>query len=46
MTELLTVDEEKLRTELVQVHEHLARFGDRLPSAVREQLERLDQRVA
>jgi phosphoenolpyruvate carboxykinase (GTP) len=45
MTELLTVDEEKLRTELVQVHEHLARFGDRLPRELRRQLERLDERV-
>jgi len=45
MRELLTVDEDKLRTELVQVHEHLARFGDRLPDEIKQQLERLEQRL-
>jgi phosphoenolpyruvate carboxykinase (GTP) len=45
MTELLTVDEDKLRTELVQIHEHLARFGDRLPAPVSEQLEQLERRL-
>jgi phosphoenolpyruvate carboxykinase (GTP) len=46
MTELLTVDEEKLRTEIVQIHEHLARFGDRLPGEIRDELEKLEQRLA
>jgi phosphoenolpyruvate carboxykinase (GTP) len=43
---LLTVDEDGLRAELPQVREHLARFGDRLPAAVREQLQRLERRLA
>ncbi|MGH2945859.1 MAG: phosphoenolpyruvate carboxykinase (GTP) [Solirubrobacteraceae bacterium] len=42
---LLTVDEDKLRAELPQVREHLARFGDRLPGEVRAQFERLEQRL-
>jgi phosphoenolpyruvate carboxykinase (GTP) len=42
---LLTVDEDKLRAELPQVREHLARFGDRLPGEVRAQFDRLEQRL-
>jgi phosphoenolpyruvate carboxykinase (GTP) len=45
LDELLTVDEGKLRDELPQVREHLAKFGDRLPPSVREHLERLEQRL-
>jgi phosphoenolpyruvate carboxykinase (GTP) len=45
LEELLTVDEAKLRDELPQVREHLAKFGDRLPAAVRAHLERLEQRL-
>jgi phosphoenolpyruvate carboxykinase (GTP) len=45
MAELTSVDEEGLRDELPQVEEHLAKFGDRLPGAVREQLEALKQRL-
>ena len=45
MHELTTVDEEGLRDELPQVEEHLAKFGDRLPGAVRSQLEVLKQRL-
>jgi phosphoenolpyruvate carboxykinase (GTP) len=41
--ELLTVDEDGLRNELEQVREHLARFGDRLPGAVRSQFEALER---
>jgi phosphoenolpyruvate carboxykinase (GTP) len=41
--ELLTVDEDGLRDELEQVREHLARFGDRLPGAVRSQFEALER---
>ena len=33
---LLTVDEDKLRAEIEQVKEHLAKFGDDLPDEVRE----------
>jgi phosphoenolpyruvate carboxykinase (GTP) len=44
--ELLTVDPDQLRDELPQVHEHLAKFGDRLPRVVREHLESLEQQLA
>jgi phosphoenolpyruvate carboxykinase (GTP) len=46
MAELLTVDVDKLKAELPQVEEHLARFGDDLPSAVRSQLEALKSRLS
>jgi phosphoenolpyruvate carboxykinase (GTP) len=42
---LLTADEDKLRDELPQVKEHLARFGDRLPAPVHAHLERLEARL-
>jgi phosphoenolpyruvate carboxykinase (GTP) len=42
---LLSIDEDGLRAELEQVREHLARFGDRLPAAVREQLGMLEERL-
>jgi phosphoenolpyruvate carboxykinase (GTP) len=45
MAELLRVDPEEWKAQLPQVHEHLARFGDRLPDAVRAQLEALEQRL-
>jgi phosphoenolpyruvate carboxykinase (GTP) len=45
LDELLTVDEDKLRDELPQVQEHLAKFGDRLPAPVREHFDRLKQRL-
>ena len=46
LTELLTVDEARVRDELVQVGEHLDQFGDRLPAEVRRQLEMLEQRLS
>ena len=39
---LLTVDEEAVKAELPQVREHLDKFGDRLPSELRAQLDRLE----
>ena len=45
MRELLTVDEDALRTELPQVEEHLASFGDDLPAEVTSQLEALKRRL-
>jgi phosphoenolpyruvate carboxykinase (GTP) len=42
---VLTVDPEAVKAELPQVEEHLAKFGDRLPAAVREQLEALRSRL-
>jgi phosphoenolpyruvate carboxykinase (GTP) len=46
MAKLLEVDPELVREQLPQVHEHFARFGDRLPDELRAQLESLEQRVA
>ncbi len=46
LADLLAVDEDKLRQELPQVREHLAKFGDQLPAAVREQLEALEGRLS
>ena len=45
MEALTTVDEQALRDELPQVEEHLAKFGDDLPSEIRAQLEALKQRL-
>ena len=45
MAELLRVDPELLREQLPQVEEHLARFGDRLPDEISEQLEALRRRL-
>jgi phosphoenolpyruvate carboxykinase (GTP) len=42
---LLTVDPDNVRDELPQVREHLARFGDRLPSEVRKHFELLERRL-
>ena len=46
MAQLLRVDPALLREQLPQVEEHLARFGDRLPEALSEQLEALRRRLA
>jgi phosphoenolpyruvate carboxykinase (GTP) len=43
---LLEVDPEAVRAQLPQVEEHLARFGDRLPDKLQDQLEALKQRLA
>jgi phosphoenolpyruvate carboxykinase (GTP) len=45
LAEVLSVDEDQLRAEIPQVKEHLARFGDRLPAAIRTQFEALEQRL-
>ncbi len=45
MAELLRVDADLVREQLAQVREHLARFGDRLPGPLQEQLEALERRV-
>jgi phosphoenolpyruvate carboxykinase (GTP) len=42
---ILAVDADDVRRQLPQVEEHLARFGDRLPEALREQLEALRRRL-
>ncbi|MDX6696734.1 MAG: phosphoenolpyruvate carboxykinase [Solirubrobacteraceae bacterium] len=43
--ELLRVDPEEWRAQLPQVHQHYAKFGDRLPPALREQLDGLESRL-
>ncbi|MDX6686393.1 MAG: phosphoenolpyruvate carboxykinase [Baekduia sp.] len=45
LAEVLSVDEDQLRAELPQVREHLAKFGDRLPAAIRTRFEALEQRL-
>jgi phosphoenolpyruvate carboxykinase (GTP) len=42
MAELLRVDPEDLKLELPAIHEHFAKFGDRLPRDVRDQLKKLE----
>ena len=42
MAELLKVDPEEWQAQLPQVQQHFAQFGDDLPDALREQLEKLE----
>ena len=42
---LLEVDPEAVKSQLPQVEEHLARFGDRLPDEIQAQLRALKQRL-
>jgi phosphoenolpyruvate carboxykinase (GTP) len=46
MRELLTVDVDGWRAQLEQVEEHFAKFGDRLPDALRSELAALRERLA
>jgi phosphoenolpyruvate carboxykinase (GTP) len=45
LAELVRFDPEAWAAQLPQVREHLARFGDRLPEALRTQLARLEEQV-
>ena len=45
MKVLLEVDPEAVKSQLPQVEEHLARFGDRLPAPLQAQLEALKERL-
>jgi phosphoenolpyruvate carboxykinase (GTP) len=45
MTELLAVDTEGWKAQLPQVQAHFAKFGEKLPAALREQLTALEQRL-
>jgi GTP-dependent phosphoenolpyruvate carboxykinase len=45
LAELFAVDPEEWKAQLPQVREHLARFGDRLPDALRAQLDALESRL-
>jgi phosphoenolpyruvate carboxykinase (GTP) len=46
LEELLAVDVEQVREEMPQVHEHLGRFGEHLPAAIKAQLDALEQRLS
>jgi phosphoenolpyruvate carboxykinase (GTP) len=45
MAALLEADPEQLEAELPSIHEHFAKFGDRLPQELRDQLETLEKRL-
>jgi phosphoenolpyruvate carboxykinase (GTP) len=45
MAELLRVDAAEWRQQLPQVREHFERFGERLPDALRDQLDALERRL-
>jgi phosphoenolpyruvate carboxykinase (GTP) len=45
IAELLRVDHDEWRQELPSMQQHFARFGDRLPGALREQLDALEERL-
>jgi phosphoenolpyruvate carboxykinase (GTP) len=45
LQELLRFDAEEWRRELPAIHQHFARFGERLPQALREQLAALEEQV-
>jgi phosphoenolpyruvate carboxykinase (GTP) len=45
MHELLSVDSAEWREQLEGIEEHFAKFGDRLPQALRDQLAELEQRL-
>jgi phosphoenolpyruvate carboxykinase (GTP) len=46
MAELLRVDPDGLRLELPEIHQHFARFGDRLPRELRRELAELERKLA
>jgi phosphoenolpyruvate carboxykinase (GTP) len=45
MAQLLKVDPEEWRSQLPQIRQHFAQFGDDLPDELREQLEGLESRL-
>jgi phosphoenolpyruvate carboxykinase (GTP) len=45
LAELLKVDPSEWKLELPAIHQHFARFGDRLPVELRAQLEQLEDRL-
>ncbi|MEO6120582.1 MAG: phosphoenolpyruvate carboxykinase (GTP) [Acidimicrobiales bacterium] len=46
LDELLKVDLDEWRAELPSIEQHYAKFGDRLPTALRDQLDALAKRLA
>jgi phosphoenolpyruvate carboxykinase (GTP) len=45
MAKLLEVDPQEWKQQLPQMHEHYARFGDKLPQELRQQLQGLEERL-
>ncbi len=45
MEKLLAVDTDEWRAELPSIREHFARFGDKLPRQLRDEVDRLEQRL-
>ena len=45
MDELLEVDVDGWKEQLPQMHEHYAEFGEKLPDALRAQLDALEERL-
>ena len=45
MAQLLSVDEEEWRQEILRIHNYYARFGDKLPPELRAQLHQLETRL-
>ena len=45
MQDLLRVDTDAVKAELPQVQEHLAKFGDRLPAEITNQLDALTEKL-
>jgi phosphoenolpyruvate carboxykinase (GTP) len=45
MSQLLAVEPDAWKQQLPQMHEHYARFGDRLPKEITAQLEALEERL-
>jgi phosphoenolpyruvate carboxykinase (GTP) len=46
LDELLSVDEDEWRIEMPLIEEHYSVFGDRLPSALHDELDNLAKRLA
>jgi len=46
LDELLTVDDHAVREQLPQIEEHLAKFGDQLPEGIRDEFNKLKERLA
>jgi len=45
LDELLTVDDHAVREQLPQIEEHLAKFGDQLPEGIRDEFNKLKERL-
>jgi phosphoenolpyruvate carboxykinase (GTP) len=45
MAELLRVDTDEWKAEVPSIREHYAQFGDRLPAALTQAVDELEQRL-